>query len=407
MSERVETVVTTTTNLLQLGTNLRGLSATYRIVSKRGEGGFGITYQAEREGDRKKVLVKELRFDRLSEWKSLELFTREAKTLASLNHPNIPAYYEFFAYDGERSVPPSEVESAQNIKQFSLILVQDFIEGDSLAEHITQGKRLTQELALQITKTLLQVLDYLHTLNPAVIHRDINPKNIILRPDGVPFLVDFGAIQESLRQSSKLGSTNVGTFGYMALEQMMGRATAATDLYALGMTLVATMTHLLPNELPVDESTGKVKISERLLSLPPEMMAALDAMLEPIVAKRAQSAREVLSILEGKIRPIQAHTKLVESTPMPTRKNSLVFTIPMYLGLAVAVLLNLILHSSLSESELVEMSVLWFFPLVFGLWGKFFESYTTTPSPISRALLFTFFSGLGLWFFFEAIFPSL
>nr|MCH9688691.1 hypothetical protein [Deltaproteobacteria bacterium] len=81
------------------------------------------------------------------------------------------------------------------------------------------------------------VLEYLHGLHPPVIHRDIKPSNVIVQPDGKPVLVDFGGVAKVFAPGG--ATTVVGTFGYMAPEQLHGRVTPGIDLYALGATLAA------------------------------------------------------------------------------------------------------------------------------------------------------------------------
>ncbi|MEO0868905.1 MAG: protein kinase, partial [Cyanobacteria bacterium J06642_11] len=91
-------------------------------------------------------------------------------------------------------------------------------------------------------------LDYLHGLNPPIIHRDVKPQNIIWSQNGRIFLVDFGAVQTVYQNTIAFSSTVVGTFGYMAPEQFRGQAYPTTDLYGLGTTLLALLTHQNPGE---------------------------------------------------------------------------------------------------------------------------------------------------------------
>lgn len=277
---------------------VKGLKDTYRIVAELTGGGFGLTFKAERQSDGREVLLKELRFERLGEWKALELFEREAKVLHSLSHTGIPEYHDYFASDGERAFNAGELLSGEGQGDLSFIIVQAYIAGPTLHQVIQEGARFTTDELLAIFRNLLAVLDYLHTLSPPVIHRDIKPANIILDRENVPHLVDFGAIQDRLKRETQLGSTSVGTFGYIPLEQMMGKARAASDLYALGMTMLAAITHLEPEELPVDDATGKIRL-EALGHIPEPFKVPLDAMTEPIIGNRVPSARAVLELLDN------------------------------------------------------------------------------------------------------------
>ncbi|MGB1012856.1 MAG: serine/threonine protein kinase, partial [Nannocystaceae bacterium] len=283
---------------LQPGTKLAGLSHNYTIDGVLGRGGFGIAYSGIRS-DGQAVVLKMLQPGRLQEWKSLELFAREARALASLSHPQVPRYHEFFATDGTRAYPAQELHTPGE-QVLSWVLVQDRVAGQSLQQHIDQGTRLTNATVEAIFRDLLGILDYLHNQNPPVIHRDIKPANILLDPEMRPFLVDFGAIQDTLRLTTAGGSTTVGTFGFVPMEQLMGKARPASDLYALAMTLLSALTHLPPENLPLDENTGKIKLNEAVPGLSPALRRAFDTMIEPIVGQRVQSASAVQNLLDGR-----------------------------------------------------------------------------------------------------------
>src|SRR6185503_314055 len=105
---------------------------------------------------------------------------------------------------------------------------------------------------------LLGVLDYLHSRVPPVLHRDIKPANLIVRPDGSIARVDFGAVRNVFRSPDEDGSTVVGTHGYMPYEQYMGQASPASDLYALGATLLHLITGRGPSEFATRDGAVEV-----------------------------------------------------------------------------------------------------------------------------------------------------
>jgi len=212
------------------------IDSRYRIVRELGRGGTGVTYMADSLETGQRVALKELSLKGLKDWKQIELFEREARTLESLDHPAIPAYVDYFQVD----TPDNRL----------FYLAQDIAEGTSLADLVESGWRADEAEARHIAESVLKVLDYLHTLNPPVIHRDIKPQNIIRRQDGHIYLVDFGAVQTVYRNTLSQGSTVVGTYGYMAPEQFRGQAVPATDLYGLGATLLYLLTHQSPADLP-------------------------------------------------------------------------------------------------------------------------------------------------------------
>lgn len=204
----------------------------YEVVRPLGRGSFAQTMLAvDRQNDRQ-VALKILHPRRAVDWKSFDLFDREAAVLRGLDHPGIPRVYEIFRAPWEGS------EAG--------FIAMEYVEGESLAEHIAAQRTLAPERATDLLVALLGVLEYLHTRVPPILHRDIKPANIIVRPSGAPALVDFGAVRNILLGADEDGSTIVGTYGYMPYEQLMGRATPASDLYALG----ATFLHLVAGRPP-------------------------------------------------------------------------------------------------------------------------------------------------------------
>jgi hypothetical protein len=129
-------------------------------------------------------------------------------------------------------------------------------------------------------------LRYLHGHAPPIVHRDIKPGNVILRPDGSYCLVDFGSVRDRLKPEG--GSTVVGTFGFMAPEQFQGRAGPGSDVYAVGATALSLVTGREPEDLPhkglsIDvEGALRGQVDRRLI-------AALRSMLEPDPDRRAAS----------------------------------------------------------------------------------------------------------------------
>jgi eukaryotic-like serine/threonine-protein kinase len=204
----------------------------YQIISLLGEGGMAKTYSAFDLNNDQKVAIKVVSFTEAKDWKILELFEREAKILATLNHPFIPDYLDYFYLD------------TGNNRTFYLI--QELIEGNSLGNLVKQGWRISETEIKDIAIQILEILNYLHNLEPPVIHRDIKPQNIICSQDGKVFLVDFGAVTEVYQNTLNYSNTFVGTMGYMAPEQLRGQATFSSDLYSLGTTLLFLITHRPP-----------------------------------------------------------------------------------------------------------------------------------------------------------------
>ncbi|MEL6401742.1 MAG: serine/threonine-protein kinase [Cyanobacteria bacterium J06626_4] len=256
------------------------VQARYKIMNVLGRGGSGITYRAEDAFTGRQVALKELSLKGLNDWKKLELFEREARVLEDLDHPAIPDYVDYF-----------QVDTADNRLFY---IAQEIAEGQSLAELVAAGERFSETEVERIAAALLAVLQYLHGLNPPIIHRDIKPQNLIRGNDGCIYLVDFGAVQTAYREATAFGSTVVGTYGYMAPEQFRGQAYPTTDLYGLGTTLLNLLTHQNPGDLPqkrlMIDFRPVITVSERFADW-------LDGLLEPLVEDRFPSAEAALDAL--------------------------------------------------------------------------------------------------------------
>ncbi len=286
----------------------------YRIKSTLGQGGIGITYQAIDLQNNNLVAIKTLSLRRMTDWKALELFERESKTLSQLHHPGIPHYLDYFQVETENDR--------------SFYLVQQLAEGTSLANWIENGWRPQESEVKDIAIQVLEILAYLQTLTPPIIHRDIKPQNIILRSPQPPlprgawgdlFLVDFGAVQDVYHQTVTGGSTVVGTYGYMAPEQFRGQAVLSTDLYGLGTTLLFLLTQKSPADLP----QRRLKINFRShVRVAKKFANWLERMIEPEIENRFDSAQEALAVLRHK----RAIVKSQFLTPRKPKNSPIILT---------------------------------------------------------------------------------
>ena len=371
-----------------------GTRAAYTLVRKLGEGGFGVAFLA-RDDAGQPVVLKQLAVARMGDWKVMELFEREAQVLASLRHPGVPRCHEFFAPAGARAVPAADI--AQLGEHASLVIVQDYVEGASLQARIDAGQRMTGAEAEALLRALLGVLDYIHTLHPPVIHRDIKPANIVVTPAGAPMLVDFGASQARQRRESELGSTSVGTFGYFPIEQVLGKARPASDLYALAMTIVVALTHRPPEDLPQDPGNSKVQVELAAPGLPPRLALVLAAMLEPAVGQRLASAAEALRALDGAaLVPAGISTPVRTDSLMP----AIEWKLPLWGGAAGAAVLYTVFFDAFSETELVQVSFLWAPLVAYGLGGKLGRQRKT-------AIMWALLTLVGQIVFFLLVFPAM
>ena len=255
----------------------------YSIQDKLGQGGSGITYIAIDQKNNQQVALKALSLTGLEDWKKIELFEREAKILQQLNHPAIPKYLDYFKIETEDDV--------------YFYIVQQLAPGRSLAHFISEGWQPDETTIKNIAEQILEILVYLQQLTPPVIHRDLKPQNLIYQPNtGKLFLVDFGAVQDTYHHTV-MGSTVVGTYGYMAPEQYRGGATLSTDLYSLGCTLLFLLTGESPAELP----QKKLKIDFRShVNIKRDFANWIDKLIEPNIKNRFPKAEAALLVLQEK-----------------------------------------------------------------------------------------------------------
>jgi serine/threonine protein kinase len=255
-----------------------------------GEGSQGKTLDGMDKREGRPVAIKRFDVRGAKGWKDVELAEREARVLSSLSHPKLPAYVDHFEQEG------------------ALYLVMEKIEGESLAAIRKRGAILGEEDVFRFLTDAAEVLRYLHSRAPAVIHRDLKPGNVIRRPDGSFAFVDFGAVRDKLKPEG--GSTVVGTFGYMAPEQFQGRALPASDVYAIGATAITMLTGEDPENLPhkglaIDVRAAlRGRASERTINV-------LEQMLDPDPDRRASSLSKLLEVQ----RPRVAEKKSEERDP--------------------------------------------------------------------------------------------
>ena len=214
----------------------------YKVSAKIGEGGMGEVWQARDTKLDRDVALKVLPEAFTSDPDRLARFEREAKVLASLNHPNIGSIYG--------------LEEAEGVKA----LVLELVEGPTLADRIKQGPILLDE-ALPIAKQIAEALEAAH--EQGVIHRDLKPANIKVKDDGTVKVLDFGLAKAfqpdasgpnisasptiSLTAAATQMGMVIGTAAYMSPEQASGKAVdRRADVWAFGVVLYEMLTGTRP-----------------------------------------------------------------------------------------------------------------------------------------------------------------
>ena len=215
-------------DMIQHGTLLQDR---YRVVQQVGKGGMGEVYLAMDERFQSRVAIKRAFFD---DSEMCKAFRREAKLLNHLRHSALPKVSDHFSEGDEQ------------------YLVMEFIEGFDFAELLTRRKvPFPLSDVLRWADELLDALDYLHTQEPPVIHRDIKPPNIKLTPRGKVMLLDFGLAKGTPTPDKTASGTAKSVFGFSLnfapLEQMQGSGTdPRSDIYSLAATLYSLLTGVRP-----------------------------------------------------------------------------------------------------------------------------------------------------------------
>lgn len=202
----------------------------YRVVRILKSGGMGSVYEAvDTKLADSLCAVKEIHDAALKSSESGYIqnrFYEEMKALASLDHPAIPKVRDYVTQDS------------------TVFIVMDLIQGHSLEEEVREKGALNADMVVLDMIRLLDAIDYLHGHSPPIVHRDIKPANVLRdRRSGQIKLVDFGLARETQNQNTQ---TVVGTMGYCAPEQLMGKAEPRSDIYSVGVTMV----HLLTGKAP-------------------------------------------------------------------------------------------------------------------------------------------------------------
>ncbi|QLE52154.1 serine/threonine protein kinase [Nostoc sp. C057] len=266
----------------------------YQVIRVLAMGGFGQTYIAQdtRRPGNPICVVKHLKpgtdprvFDTAK-----RLFNSEAETLEKLgNHDQIPRLLAYFDENQE------------------FYLVQEYIEGHTLAEELTPGKRWSESQVIQLLQEVLEILEFVHS--QGVIHRDIKPDNIIRRAsDNKLVLVDFGAVKQLRTQMVTVGgqasaTVIIGTPGYMPTEQGQGKPRPNSDIYSLGIIAIQALTGLLPTALQEDPETGEI-IWQQSINVNYRLAAVLTKMVRYHFKDRYQNATEALQACKDAINPV-------------------------------------------------------------------------------------------------------
>lgn len=290
---------------MAVGLVLRGGEVEYVFTKELSTGGFGTTYLAQqRKGPTpdRLVAIKVPRIDILRDPVWSKKFAREARILASIDHPNVVKSIGFW------EAPPKPGGTVRG-----LYLIQELVtEAKTLAEFIKESPESAPSLLIQA----LYALRAFHRRgSPAAVHRDISPRNILVDQQGVLKIIDFGLAKEDPRATEVLTVTGdiFGTPGCMAPEQTENARTVdhRADLYALGRTFAASIQGRNPQHVDLNRLKNPWKtICTKLAAYDPEerYQTAEEALLNciPLMIDAAFS-----------FDPIRVHAREMAAHPLP------------------------------------------------------------------------------------------
>jgi serine/threonine protein kinase len=298
----------------------------YDLVRVLGKGAMGVVYEGRDPNLERRVAIKTVKVENLSEEAAAEYesrFRTEARSAARLQHPNIVS-----VYDSDRDGDIA-------------FLVMEYIQGDDLKHHLDRGVRYSLEQSLKMIRDLLAALDYAH--KAGIVHRDIKPANLLIEPGGRVKLTDFGvARMQDSGEATRTQGSMVGTLKYMAPEQVQGlKIDSRADLFSVGVVLY----QLLTDKRPFDGDNDFSIIHQIIGHTPPppssfnaRLPPAIDAVVARALAKdreqRFATARDFAAALQSAIRRAEDATIVPPADPLkkPDSAGSSKGTVPSMVG---------------------------------------------------------------------------
>jgi serine/threonine protein kinase len=265
------------------------LGGRYRLDERIAGGGMGDVWRGTDEVLGRTVAVKILLPALLDEPGFAERFRGEARTMATINHPGVVDVYDYGS------------------DQQLAFLVMEYVEGDALSRTLSRVGRLTPARTMALVAQAADALQAAHA--NGIVHRDVKPGNLLVRPNGTLVLTDFGIARSALVGQLTVAGSVLGTASYISPEQASGAvATAASDVYALGVVAYQCLSGHRPFDgaTPIEIAMKHVRDTPRPLpsDIPPPVRAIVDRALAkdpgarwPTAAAMAAVARQAASSL--------------------------------------------------------------------------------------------------------------
>jgi serine/threonine-protein kinase len=288
------------------------LGGRYRLDERIAGGGMGDVWRGTDEVLGRTVAVKILLPALLDEPGFAERFRGEARTMATINHPGVVDVYDYGS------------------DQQLAFLVMEYVEGDALSRTLSRVGRLTPARTMALVAQAADALQAAHA--NGIVHRDVKPGNLLVRPNGTLVLTDFGIARSALVGQLTAAGSVLGTASYISPEQAAGGvATGASDVYALGVVAYQCLSGHRPfdGSTPIEIAMKHVRDTPRPLpgDIPPNVRAIVDRALAkdpaarwPTAAAMANVARQAAAALANtSAQPASPHPAPQHPTAQPVR----------------------------------------------------------------------------------------
>jgi serine/threonine-protein kinase len=277
------------------------LGGRYRLDERIAGGGMGDVWRGTDEVLGRTVAVKILLPALLDEPGFAERFRGEARTMATINHPGVVDVYDYGS------------------DQQLAFLVMEYVEGDALSRTLSRVGRLTPARTMALVAQAADALQAAHA--NGIVHRDVKPGNLLVRPNGTLVLTDFGIARSAMVGQLTVAGSVLGTASYISPEQASGAvATAASDVYALGVVAYQCLSGHRPFEgaTPIEIAMKHVRDTPRPLpaDIPPQVRAIVDRALAKDPAARWPTAAAMAAVAR------QAASSLTTQVHQPAVKGS-------------------------------------------------------------------------------------
>src|SRR6476469_8525885 len=242
------------------------LGGRYRLDERIAGGGMGDVWRGTDEVLGRTVAIKILLPALMEDPGFAERFRGEARTMATINHPGVVDIYDYGSENG------------------TAFLIMEYIEGDALSRTLSRVGRLTPARTMAL---VAQAADALHAAHEkGIVHRDVKPGNLLVRPNGTLVLTDFGIARSAGAAQLTAAGSVLGTATYISPEQAMGeQATALSDIYALGVVAFQCLSGRRPFEGDNPLEIAMRHVRDNPPPLPPDIPPAVRAIVERAMAK--------------------------------------------------------------------------------------------------------------------------